>query len=385
MSLSFFSLVMSALFSTFLVLVIHLLRTKDFFLKAFGPHTILLLYGFTLFRMLLAWEPSFSTPLETYLVYTHLYRSVRNVTVAAGGFRFAFLDCACVIWLSVSFILAARFFWMNFTSVRKVVRGSTDGGSAAYQMLETIKKETRRQPFVRVRICPGLEGPMGIGLIRKRIFLPDEPYTKQELYYILKHEYTHFCNHDLLIKYLVRLFVSLFWWNPAVYLLKKDVSELIEIRCDMTVTKDFDRKEQLAYLLTIVRILKGGQPPQEMPPHMLATGLLNKERKILMERFDMVISKRRLVSKWCRGAFWALFFTLFFLSYCFILQPAYDPPREDIYTDSTVQEVNMLDAYLIEHKDGSYSLVQPESVPTHINNEAAQVLMESGFTIFKEE
>ncbi|MCI9552206.1 MAG: M56 family metallopeptidase [Acutalibacter sp.] len=376
MSLSFFSLVMSALFSTFFVLAIHLLRTKDFFVKAFGPHTILLLYGFTLFRMLLAWEPSFSTPLETYLVYTHLYRSVRDVTVAVGGFRFAFLDCVCVVWLSVSFILAVRFFWMNFTSVRKIVRSSTDGDSAAYQMLEIIKKEARRHPSVRVRICPGLEGPMGIGLIRKRIFLPDEPYTKQELYYILKHEYTHFCNHDLLIKYLVRLFASLFWWNPAVYLLKKDVSELIEIRCDMTVTKDFERKEQLAYLLTIVRILKGGQPPQEMPPHMLATRLLlNKERKILMERFDMVISKRRLVSKWCRGAFWALFFTLFFLSYCFILQPAYEPPREDIYTDSTVHEITDDEWELIIRDDGSYVLVVDDGKEFVIDEEYAQLIL----------
>ena len=130
----------------------------------------------------------------------------------------------------------------------------------------------------------------------------------------------------------------------------------------------------LAYLLTIVRILKGGQPPQEMPPHMLATGLLNKERKILMERFDMVISNRRLVSKWCRGAFWALFFTLFFLSYCFILQPAYDPPREDIYTDDSVIELDSEDFNMVENPDGSVSIVLPNGESYPVKDHIADLL-----------
>ncbi len=54
-------------------------------------------------------------------------------------------------------------------------------------------------PAVSVCICPTLDIPMGTGLFRHRICLPEHEYTQEEMNYILKHEYTHFCNRDLTV------------------------------------------------------------------------------------------------------------------------------------------------------------------------------------------
>ena len=45
-----------------------------------------------------------------------------------------------------------------------------------------------------------IESAFGIGVIHKRIILPDKDYTEAELRYVLLHEYTHFLKHDTVVK-----------------------------------------------------------------------------------------------------------------------------------------------------------------------------------------
>lgn len=78
--------------------------------------------------------------------------------------------------------------------------------SRAERVLERVKGESWRTPAVKVCICPTIDIPMGTGIFRHYICLPDREYGGEELYCVLKHEYTHFCNHDLAVKFLVHLF-----------------------------------------------------------------------------------------------------------------------------------------------------------------------------------
>ena len=48
----------------------------------------------------------------------------------------------------------------------------------------------------------------------------------------------------------------LVWWNPLVYLLRRDLPQILEIRCDMAVTKDYTVSQKAEYLQTIVNSLK---------------------------------------------------------------------------------------------------------------------------------
>ena len=69
-------------------------------------------------------------------------------------------------------------------------------------------------------------------------------------------------------------------------------------------------------------------------------------------------------------------------SYCFILQPAFDPPEEDIYTDSSVREIHTL--YLIKHKDGTYSEVFEDGWKERVPIGYEDVFLSQGYEIVEE-
>ena len=143
-----------------------------------------------------------------------------------------------------------------------------------------------------------------------------------------------------------------------MYLLKKDISQILEIKCDIRATEKFSKRERLEYLLTIVRVLERVESTGRTQPPMLSTGLASrKNQDDTRERFRMITAVPQSISKLCQGAFWTLAVTLVVLSYSFVLQPAFDPPVEDIYTNESVEEFSTDGAYISERADGSYSLV----------------------------
>ena len=103
-------------------------------------------------------------------------------------------------------------------------------------------------------------------------------------------------NRDGVVKLLTMLFCCVFWWNPAVYILKKDVSQILEIKCDVYATQSFTKKERLEYLLTILRVLKGNPAPGNLPSPLTATGLISRTKGDNMkERFELIMKAAKQV------------------------------------------------------------------------------------------
>lgn len=385
MIVTVFSFFMSVLFSTSFILAIHFLRNNAVFLRSFGAHTILALYALCLFRTIFVLELPFTVPVELRYAYSTAFETAWTAHISIGESKVHLLLVLCGMWAVVSVTLIVQFVWKNRTVAWKAEWYSANKNSYAEQIMERVKSESWRKPMVSVCVCPTLDSPMGTGLLRHRIFLPEREYTREEMYYILKHEYTHFCNQDLTIKFLVHLFCCIFWWNPAVYLLKRDISQIIEIKCDIKATEEFCKREKLEYLFTIIRVLDKADDTNRKPPSILATGLVcRKEGDDLRERFRILTSVVYPISRLCQGAFWALAVAIFVLSYSFVLQPAFDPPVEDIYTDSSVQEWNEADCSIIKDSLGRYYMVFVTGEKYEIEKIVAETFIAEG-TDFKED
>lgn len=385
MSLTVFSFIMSVLFSTLFIASIHLLRNQTFFLQSFGVHTILGLYILCLFRTIVVLELPFTVPIGLRNVYSTVFEAVWTTQIPVGGSKIRLVPALCGIWAVVSTTLIVQFLWKNWKATQKAKWYSTNKAPFAEQVLEQVKKESWWTPTVSVCICPTLDMPMGIGLFQHRICLPTYEYARRELYYILKHEYTHFCNRDLTVKFLVHLFCCIFWWNPVVYLLKRDISQILEIKCDIKATEKFSKKERLEYLFAIVRALEIADNSGRTTPPMLATGLAcRKNGDDMRERFRMITAIPSTISRLCQGAFWTLAVTLVMASYSFVLQPAFDPPAEDIYTNNSVEEFTTEGGHILQHKDGSYSLILANGISIPINKATLEVCLNEGLEIRKE-
>lgn len=141
----------------------------------------------------------------------------------------------------------------------------------------------------KVILLPNIESAFGIGVIHKRIILPDKDYTEAELRYVLLHEYTHFLKHDTVVKLLVALFCLIFWWNPVVYLLQKDLEQNLEIKCDLSVARTLCSKERAEYLRTILVLMKQSDRKHRIP--FAAAALFKTDADAaIKERFETVMA-----------------------------------------------------------------------------------------------
>ncbi|MDE7283433.1 MAG: M56 family metallopeptidase, partial [Lachnospiraceae bacterium] len=127
---------------------------------------------------------------------------------------------------------------------------------------DRINREYGKSGSFKVLLVPGIKTPAIFGLIHPKILMPETDYTEKEIYYILKHEMLHYYQHDMMIKILWETLCSVFWWNPAVFLLKKQITRVLELKVDRLLTAGFSEEEKISYLECIVKSMKAGRQEQ---------------------------------------------------------------------------------------------------------------------------
>nr|WP_228846414.1 M56 family metallopeptidase [Clostridioides sp. ES-S-0107-01] len=109
---------------------------------------------------------------------------------------------------------------------------------------------------IPLRYTEELASPAGVGLFKPYIFLLDLPYDEENIYWILKHELTHFKHRDILIKFIVVFVKAIYWFNPFVYIMSKKIDSDCELCCDESVINEGSSKRKKEYALTILRAIE---------------------------------------------------------------------------------------------------------------------------------
>ena len=145
---------------------------------------------------------------------------------------------------------------------------------------------TRRA--VAVRRGESISSPLLMGLIHPTLFLPDLPLTEEQMGHILAHEMTHLRRGDLWVKWFALIVKCLHWFNPAVYLIHRQMQTECEISCDLAAVKHRGKEETVRYLHTLLYLLStagGSEPP-------LTTSMLGSKR-VIKRRFHMVKEQKK--------------------------------------------------------------------------------------------
>ena len=387
MSVSVFSFWMAMLCSTVLILLVHLLRKKPGFIRSFGVSTLLFLYFLCFFRMVVPLELPFVQVIGLEKGYAALFELARAGEVALQGFQLNLLEFLFILWVGVAVCRFLYFVGRYLWEKRKLERFQHNRSPLAEQVFARVQEESSKHLQVRVFVCPDIPGPMGIGIRKKDILLPHRDYTEEELYYVLQHEYTHFVHRDLTVRFLTCVFVCVFWWNPAVYLLNRDVEQMLEIKCDLAVTDGRSKSEKIAYLTAILSALRDGGE-EKNPAFPAGTHLLPRRMdNALLERFHMITrGENAKRASWHRLALLTVSVALLFASYLFVIQPKYDPPTDD-YLSGVYEDLDVVEAsYLIAHDNGTYTAVMSNGDSFLIVNESTiEVLLSQNFPIIKED
>ncbi|MBQ2943176.1 MAG: hypothetical protein IJD93_00540 [Ruminococcus sp.] len=97
-----------------------------------------------------------------------------------------------------------------------------------------------------IYICDSINTPFILGVIKPKIYLPSTlSSTEQE--YVLSHEKAHLKRRDHLIKPLGFLLLSVYWFNPLLWVAYVLLCRDIETACDEKVIKDMELQQKKEY------------------------------------------------------------------------------------------------------------------------------------------
>jgi beta-lactamase regulating signal transducer with metallopeptidase domain len=166
-----------------------------------------------------------------------------------GSFRDFFMGALLTVGLSY-FLLALGRYGRYAAALRRSRLAPSAAEVAALAALCP-----GRQP--RLYRSPLAEAPMVAGLLHPAIYLPHRDYTPEQLSHILRHELCHWRRGDVGIKWCASLAVCLHWFNPLVYLLRRELDRSCELACDEAALRGLDAAGRQAYGETLLALSAG--------------------------------------------------------------------------------------------------------------------------------
>lgn len=91
--------------------------------------------------------------------------------------------------------------------------------------------------------------------LRPVILLPYDvcrTLTEEGLSFTIRHELTHYQRGDSMLSMLLRLLEAVYWFNPVVWLMNREITRDMETACDSRATASFTKAERRAYALTLL-------------------------------------------------------------------------------------------------------------------------------------
>lgn len=128
-----------------------------------------------------------------------------------------------------------------FVSETKAETNKTNGG--------TFRLSTQ----IRVYSLAGIQSPFVHGLLHPAIYLPSAQISAPDIDFMLQHEAAHIRQFHLWIKAAAEVVSLAHWFNPMVYVLKKEIDLACEISCDKAVTKQMDTAQCKEYAALLLR------------------------------------------------------------------------------------------------------------------------------------
>ena len=210
------------------------------------------------------------------------------VAMAAVGSRaFSFL---WVIWLIPALLIFCRqiFAYRRCLKLLRSVSVSAEDTAAA-GICRSVALELKIRRRIPVYYCKETFSPMLAGILKPCILLPEIDLMPSELYDIFRHELIHYRRKDILYKWMIQLAVSIHWFNPLVYFMRRECDHACELSCDEKAISGLSAEQRMAYGDTLLFSLKG---TNGTAGHAVSMPLCENTH-MLKERLEAVMKTRK--------------------------------------------------------------------------------------------
>ena len=166
------------------------------------------------------------------------------------------LDVIAFVWMfgSLTFISVHLISYLCYK--RQVIKGGIIIRDARilWQISE-LKQELHIKCAIPAVEYSEAASPMIIGFFKPVLILPEEQYSSEELFFILKHELVHLKRGDVYFKLLFVVANAVHWFNPLIWIMQKEAIIDMELSCDERVTQGTDYAVRKAYTETLLSML----------------------------------------------------------------------------------------------------------------------------------
>ena len=374
MSISLYSVLTTFLWFNVFVLLLCILRWKLKILLGYQLFPLLLLIGLSVVRLLVPVEPFFALEVESTRVLPFLQDRSRVEVAAIGGQTVTVASLVILVLSAVSLALLVRLFFLLHRKSSQLRQGARTDDPRLLAIFQRVKAEAPSRRQCRLYVSDQCPGPCIFGVVRSHVLIPRElcALGDRDLYYVLKHEWRHHLEYDVAVKLLIECLCCLLWWDPLVYLLRYNLNQTLELKCDAKVTRAFQEEERLSYaeaLMNTLRVCgrKSVDQPRETMLSIPFLGATLAKRRVkadedLIQRFDVVLEVDRRDSRIMKKTFAAAMIFLFSVSFCFVVQPYSLPALEDLTVETKSEDtvgpfrISPDTSFFVDNQDGTYSL-----------------------------
>ncbi|EHL07555.1 peptidase, M56 family [Desulfitobacterium hafniense DP7] len=358
MMITAYSVLTAILWCNIFIGVVALIRRRDSFIIHFSIFPLLFLVFASIFRLLCSIELPITTVIRSEVILPTVIDSFTKPLVVMGSSASTvnIATILIVIWAGGCLYHIQKYIrsLIRFNKRIAAVPGTSD--PQILSAVNEIVDESRKRRHVKIIKSTEIISPMVTGFFKPVILMPDIELSDSELKDILLHEWTHFLHKDAWVKLMMYVILTVFWWNPLIHLLNKDLDHILEIRCDLKLSAQWDKEKRFHYLENITKIVRWARHRKSLldtPSHVTAL-ISTKSSSKIEQRFNLVLNtespkRYSLPSLLICGS---MLLVLGF-SYTFVLQPAGFPTAEPGYDFFVIKPEN---AYLISNEDGTYSL-----------------------------
>lgn len=271
------------------------------------------------------------------IVYANVYGD-REILVS---------DLLLWLWIGVAVILLIRYFYKR-VKVRRILEQYVIKDTDTKEYYESFLNDTKIRS-IKIAVIPGEEQAAIFGVIRPIMILPDAVLEEKTVAHMIRHEIKHYANYDLWLKFFVDLLVVIHWWNPIVYMMRKELSLAFELSNDYMVTKDMSELGKIEYAETLVQAAKLMSNQQAYDLNLTGGECLETRIKMLLKEKTTEGMRSRLLA----AANLLFVFLIMIISLVFVPEVFY---KESVHYDSEEFEgsfeITPENAYYLKTENG---------------------------------
>ncbi len=172
-------------------------------------------------------------------------------------FTIASADALIALWIAGMAFRAARLLFSERSMRRAVAHNTLPMDARTRDIYDACCAELGIAHKLPLQSMAGIYSPALTVSLKPMILLPaniTDTLTDAQLACALRHELTHYRRRDHLLMLLLRLLTCVYWFNPIVWLMKRELMKDMETACDSAVTARLNGTERREYAMTLLAL-----------------------------------------------------------------------------------------------------------------------------------